>query len=76
MTIGSRVSWFSGITSEQVPNTIRSADLALDKHSGTRHAGNQDAAENDGNLHCESRMNRKSFWGWSHISEWIASDEC
>ena len=30
----------------------------------------------DGNLRCESRMDRKSFWGWSQTSEWIASDEC
>ncbi len=36
----------------------------------------QNAAGNDGNLRCESRMDRKSVWGGSHISERIASDEC
>jgi hypothetical protein len=41
-----------------------------------REHANQDAAENGGNLRCESRMDCKSFWGCSHISEWIASDEC
>lgn len=35
----------------------------------------QDAAGNDRNLRCESRMDRKSLWGWSQISEWIARDE-
>jgi hypothetical protein len=41
-----------------------------------REHADHDAPENDGNLRCESRMDRKSFWSWSQISERIASDEC
>jgi hypothetical protein len=36
----------------------------------------QDAGGDDGNLRCQPRMDHKSFWGGSYISEWIASDEC